>query len=415
MNNINSSKIPNTPINQLNPELQEKLTNGYPPFIDIHTHIFNYKDIPDYYLGFRLPISRRFLGFVGFFLHNLIFWTKKDYLSRAAYLIKVLKKKNSSDIFDSMKKTYYSEYDNSILFGVLTMDMLKGIDGTQDTRTLRDQLFLISKLAKKNNNIISFAAIDPTRNAEALRIFEEVFSINDNDSDLNYVGLKVYPSLGYLPTHPILMKMFEVCEAKQIPVLSHCSSALTRNSNDSIKNIPGIFINDISLEGEVPKDFKTGGSHKQCEKDYRDYFNRPHHWLKVLETFPNLRLNLAHFGGNKAWEDFIDKNESIDIQTIPENKKKPWVATIIYLLKKYPNVYADFSYTFVEEKFSIRLKELMLNDTELTNKILFGSDYSMVVIEGDYKKKLNNFKSIMQPNLINQMARNNNLKYLFNL
>jgi predicted TIM-barrel fold metal-dependent hydrolase len=47
------------------------------------------------------------------------------------------------------------------------------------------------------------------------------------------------------------------------------------------------------------------------------------------------------------------------------------------MLEKYPNLYADISYTLNNPEFFPLLK-ILLSDPQIKNQILFGSDYYMV-------------------------------------
>ena len=375
------------------------------PFIDVHTHVFNYKDVPKGFLGMRLPISsRRFLGVVAHLLHRLKPNTNRDRLSGYAYLIETIKNRSSERIFKRMVEKYYgNKHDLSILFGILTMDMDLAIKG-KTKRTIWNQLALIATLKKeKFPSFLPFVNIDPTRKIEAEKLFKQSFSTEDG---WDYFGLKVYPSLGYLPTHPTLLKMITKCVENDIPVLTHCSSALTKNTSRKIKNLPGIFVRNNGEYIHGPHTFKTGASlliWKRAKRDYGNFFNRPHNWIPVLKKHPTLKLNLAHFGGNEAWENYHN------------GKENNWVKTIVQMMHDYPNVYADFSFTMSYSKYSHGLKKLMAKDDVVRSRVLFGSDYSLVISQGDYAKKLEEFKKILGPELMHQMAVINTNKHLFNL
>lgn len=395
-------------LERISPSLKAYLqeVNTPLPFIDVHTHIFNYKDVPKGFLGMRLPISsRRFLGYMAFVLHNLKPRTDRDQMSGYAYFIETLKNRTSERIFKRMIEKYYdNSSDFSKLYGILTMDMDLAIKGNTK-RSIWKQLELIANLKKyKFPSFLPFANIDPTRGLEAEVLFRKAFEKNKG---WDYFGLKVYPSLGYLPSHPTLLKMIKVCEKNNIPVLSHCSSALTKNTNRRLRKVPGVFVRDNKEHVQGPHDFKTGASlliWRKARRDYRNFFNRPHNWIPVLEKFPNLKLNLAHFGGNIAWEGYCEAND-----------KSKWVETIIELMHQYPNVYADFSFTMSYEKYSIALRKLMEKDPVVRSRVLFGSDYTLVITKGNYKQNLERFKQIMGPELIRQMAVINPNKHFFNL
>jgi predicted TIM-barrel fold metal-dependent hydrolase len=392
--NIDPTVIPNNPLDRVHPKMKQLLLEKK-PFIDIHTHVFNYMDVPSKFIGIRLPMGSRFIGWMSRLLHS-IKGGDRDKLSRYAYFLETMKSRSSEAIFRRMYKSYYQEYPEAI-YGVLTMDMDIGIDGRAN-RSIWTQLGVVAQLREQYpTRVLPYACIDPRRNDEAIELFQTAF---DFDKHLKYFGVKVYPSLGYLPSHPQMMKMYEVCAMKNIPVLTHCSSGSTHGSDRKLNDVKGVF---ATYEGENkpgPHQFKAARFRKK--RDYRNFFNRPHHWIPVLEKYPKLRLNIAHFGGDEAWELFVTGKD-----------KTNWVQTVIDLVKKYENVYADFSYTMYSEKYSKKLRSMMEADPELADKVLFGSDYYMLVIEDKYDKILARFKGDMGPELMHKIAVENPHRHLF--
>lgn len=396
---INSALIANSPMERIPVELKEKIQKKK-PFIDIHTHVFTVNDVPPNFLGIRIPMNRRFIGAVS----QVAYWMKRgfrksrsrDETSGIGYFLKTMKGRSSEYNYKRMAKTYYADHPDA-LFGILTMDMNVGIGRANNS--IRSQLGTIAMLRNQfPTKILPYACIDPRRGDEALELFEDAFNTNGY---LKYVGLKVYPSLGYLPSHPILMKMYAICEEKGIPVLTHCSSGSTHGSDKKQNSVPGIYVNDKD-EYVKNADFKAAMFHKK--RDYRDFFNRPQNWAPVLDKFPNLNLNIAHFGGDDAWKEFASTKASNE-----------WVDTIIKFMKEYDHVYADFSYTLYDRKYSRCLKKQMENDPEIMEKVLFGSDYYMLVIEDDYRTILRNFKSDMGPELMERLTVTNPNKHLFGI
>lgn len=101
----------------------------------------------------------------------------------------------------------------------------------------------------------------------------------------------------------------------------------------------------------------------------------PTHWKPVLNEYPNLKLNLAHFGGDIfATKGLIFKRK--DKAQI--NIERKWRETIEDYLEQYDNVYADIAY--IEAMFDDpdtyfkRLKRYSDNN-KIWNKILYGTDW----------------------------------------
>jgi Amidohydrolase len=168
-----------------------------------------------------------------------------------------------------------------------------------------------------------------------------------------FAGVKVYPPMGFDPwpetnqeARQKVMVLYQYCCAKNIPVTSHCSQ---------------IGFN--------------------LDKNYNSYTS-PKKWQKVLENYPNLKLNLAHFG------------EQTKILFIFKNQE--WQDDIVNLLKndKYPNVYTDFSFRAFDEDYYSSLKKIFGTDRKLLNRILFGSDFMINLLCIDsYNDYINIFKN----------------------
>jgi len=92
--------------------------------------------------------------------------------------------------------------------------------------------------------------------------------------------------------------------------------------------------------------------------------------LSRLEgDYPDLRINLAHFGGN-------------EILKYPDDPaKEDWTKTIINLIEKYPNVYTDMACYFEKDNM---IKYFQILDTRpgLSARVLFGSDYDVMMLAG---------------------------------
>ncbi len=380
------------PMDRLPIEMRNKFKNSE-PFIDIHTHIFTLNDVPSKFLGIRIPMSRRFIGGLSGVINKFSGKKNRDDMKGIDYFLTTMKDRSSNAIYRRMNKVYYLDKHPDAIYGILTMDMTQGIDGGSHN-SIWTQFSTVAMIRNLNpDKIIPFACIDPRRD-KAMDLFEQMFN---SKMPYKYFGLKVYPSLGYLPTHPTLMKMLEVCAAKGIPVLTHCSSGSTHGSLKRKDNVPGTFVNDKG-EHIQNADFKTRVLHRK--DDYRDFFNRPQNWEPVLEKFPNLKLNIAHFGGDVAWEDYLN------------GKNTKWIDTILGFIDKYDNVYADFSYTLYSQRYSKALKKMMAKNEKLASRTLFGSDYYMLVIEDNYKTIFERFKKDMGPEVMKRIAVDNNREYL---
>jgi predicted TIM-barrel fold metal-dependent hydrolase len=207
----------------------------------------------------------------------------------------------------------------------------------------------------------NYDAILPQRKLDNLR---NKFGKFDGDIDAKefgsyfFSGIKVYPPLGFNPwpaeKEYELVKvkyLYEYCQKKRIPITAHCS---------------------------------MGGYQVVSEKEMKHNCS-PDTWENVLEKYPGLVLNFAHFGGDQT-----------------NNHLNEWREKITELMFRYPNVYADIScLCFEKNSYSILKKDIQyytdrhkqLNKTlmqnnsyiprEIMDRILFGSDFMINLIWAD--------------------------------
>jgi hypothetical protein len=156
----------------------------------------------------------------------------------------------------------------------------------------------------------------------------------------DFIGIKVYPPLGFDPwpdekggqvaveEMAKVRHLYDFCQSHRIPITTHCSE--------------GGFLAD---------------------KKYTA-FAHPEKWARVLERYPDLRLNLAHFGA---------ENDG-------------WRKAITELIMAYENVYTDISYRGVDRSYYFGLREFLDNysnddRTRIMERIIFGSDFMISLME----------------------------------
>lgn len=212
-----------------------------------------------------------------------------------------------------------------------------------------------------------------------------------------FVGFKVYPPLGFQPLDPRLPHLWQYsgskeecfygkCEKEEIPVLSHCSPGgmITHEI---------IFYKEYHTQQQSLYKFEQSSGNSdpdqndehvyhsenkkailEAEQWFYDNHVHPAAWRKVLEKFPKLKLCLAHFGGD-LWKKYGSKHE--------------WMNETIRLLTekdesgnyRFPNVYTDMACCDISIG-TVRdaLREVLLRVPELKKRLLFGSDWHMIMI-----------------------------------
>ncbi len=351
---------------------------------DIHTHIFNKDYIPDKYFSIRMPylVDSEFLLYMGDLLKQ-VESEGDDKLYNYAYFIDFVTNNSMLDIAEFL-------IDNSpqnTIFCPLMMDFKYGIsektkkdvfDYLEEMKTIRE---------KYPSKFLPFVAIDPN-NPRHFELFEKAFS-----KEYNYFGVKIYPSLGYLPSHPALMQIFEICAKYNIPVTTHCGSGNVHIQKNNL-NLPNFVVQENG-KLKLRRDKKTFFFKKQ----YETFFNNPKNWEPVLRAFPNLRLNLSHFGGEKEWDSKYFTHKTNLYSTID-------------LMERYKNVYTDVSYIFHNEKMSQEFLKIYENNEILRERILYGSDFPMIFIEGSYKELRSHFTTEIGTKIMQQISVKNPLDFL---
>jgi predicted TIM-barrel fold metal-dependent hydrolase len=350
--------------------------------IDVHTHIFNFKYVPDGYFQ-KFLVRRKDVWKVSIFLDNLLPWTDKDKLSSYAQFLKTGNGESMKDIFDNMVRYYPPK----TIFTPLMMDLQFGFKGcAAEDNTFDDQVREMIGIKKSNSDIVfPFLAVDPRRDGILDLVQQYVGEHKD------FSGIKIYPALGYLPSHPRLMEVFGYCADKGIPVTTHCSKGGVRTDFYSVP-VEGTVFNGIGYE------FINEKKRFFLKYKWKGFFNDPRNWVPVLEKYNNLRLNLAHFGGEDEWRFYL------------EGKKGTWVDKVMNLAIHYDNVYTDISYTFCHRDYYPAIKKMIAGP--LGEKILFGSDYYMAEMEGHFYSSINTVFVELTGDELHRISEDNPRKFL---
>lgn len=81
--------------------------------------------------------------------------------------------------------------------------------------------------------------------------------LKDIGTNKDFHGVKLYPSLGFLPSHPNLIPIYEYCVANNIPITVHAAPATLKTYRTQV----------------LVKDFNSGAYiHEFTKKCPADYF-----------------------------------------------------------------------------------------------------------------------------------------------
>lgn len=342
-------------------------------FIDAHMHAFTYKNIPEDLLKYDKWLSRT-LRRTALRLVQPDFMRSIEADSPLRLVKRLLRKYFSSPYHN------YGIQDTFLI--LLMMDMERGVGGRirepfheqvdEVCRTMKEvDLEHRGHTFKGDRHLLPFLAIDP-HNPDVFKYFLSAFIKDYNttpskslDHAAPFQGVKVYPALGYVPHHPILMEIFAICEEKRIPVTTHTGGYRTHPSYDAVDAKYRRWENNDWVDKKRRLNLK--GSDAEI---FASFFLDPTNWKnKVLSQFPKLKLNLAHFGNNEEWEDYRD------------GKPNSMVQRTLGTIRKYDGVYADISYAFYHKKNLKVINALMEEDDRMASRIIYGSDFYLCDVE----------------------------------
>ncbi|MBM9616992.1 amidohydrolase [Desulfobulbus rhabdoformis] len=198
----------------------------------------------------------------------------------------------------------------------------------------------------------------------------EYFSIMESAlAGRGFVGVKLYPSLGYAVNSPEMFKVYAYCEERGVPILMHCSEG-------------GFYASDETRNNSDPT-----------------------LWTAILQKHPSLKICFGHFGGAQY----------LAAADIPTNC---WTRTILDLMVKFKGVYADIAYHSEpmdggsgEKNYFKNLSQLLQNP-DYSERILFGTDYFLSRQRLTEKSYWKYFSKHLSENELRQMTEDNPLRYL---
>ena len=316
--------------------------------VNCHVHLFTDCHVPTLFPHWSLWPVKRFpwlIGLIAAAVRLPLGDAFADKVMRLKQFQQEVDIPHQSEVFENLCR----RYPDNTRFVVLPMDLSR-IGHRPPPVGLREQHDELAKLAAENDAVIPFAKIDPRADPQARELWRAI-------DELGFRGIKIYPRLGYPPTHDTLMRhVYGKAEATGRPVMTHCA---------------------------------RGGVQGRDLPDHRaDAYTDPMSYLPILKEFPKLRICLAHFGGARDWEAYVNPKRPSPYR--PEDTRN-WLRMIRELItsRQYPGLWTDISYTlFNFENHAPFLRMFLLEDRRddaetaagkewLRRRVLFGSDYYM--------------------------------------
>jgi predicted TIM-barrel fold metal-dependent hydrolase len=181
-----------------------------------------------------------------------------------------------------------------------------------EKNNFKTQIDELETLATKCNRVRPFLGIDARRakKQDLVQLIKEKII----DEGALFAGVKLYAPTGFSPTDPALFGangVYELCEKHGIPITAHCSNEGFSTHANSIKIDGLVNLNSklVQMDNEIVRFGIPFFSLRlrTAVKERSLTLNHPSIWVKVLEKYPNLKLNLAHFGGKEEIMNFTNK------------------------------------------------------------------------------------------------------------
>lgn len=335
------------------------------------------------------------------------------------------KSDKQSDLIDF----YFDEYalnkqvnlfkDREMIVCMLMMDFMDEFGSKMTKKSYYDQIQEINALLAKDNllgvevdgpeensrGVLPFLAVDPRRvnskftpKDHLYHLFLDAF---DPERGGQFFGVKIYPALGFSPSDYRLEAIYKVCSKLNIPIVTHCGGEAVSTFKKKIE----IFQNFKQSDKTVVEENKDVDKKKRERMIFN--LNDPKNFIPVLNKFPDLKINLGHFGGNEAW--------------ITNSKFKAYHNRIdtITSLMNYPGVYADFSFCVSDSDTYDEFKKFLgdSSSSSVLKSVMYGTDY-WVVLFNDHQRFaqcLNKFTDevFVNTDLLEHMVTLNPDAYLF--
>jgi predicted TIM-barrel fold metal-dependent hydrolase len=435
-----NTSISNNPQDRLPTDIKNTL-NALPNdaarmMFDVHAHCFTLEHVPKGFMNLgwirSIPFGMDVVAMAFKLARKIKKWfggRNYDYYEtygKKRFLERFTKDKNSDEVLMYQFNRYNYAFDQVLhkerphIFMVeLMMDMQRGIGGAiqkpfyEQWKELSD----LRQLRQHNKSLIPFLAVDP-RNPNVYADFLAAFSdqsqrVNQTgqpflDTAFPFFGVKIYPSLGYMPSDPILMDIFKVCAEKKIPVTTHCGGASVRCDSSHVSG------NYYTHNGQnlVLKAYDLDLSAYKKSRQARDiarFFNAPKNWAVVATAYPNLKINLAHLGGSEEWDRYREGLPDTHVQETLD------------MIVQHPNVFTDISYAYATKANLEKLAEMLyspqfsaLQRDVFRTKFLHGSDYFMTDLEKSLITVMANFVRQFEHDkaMLNQICVHNPIQFL---
>jgi predicted TIM-barrel fold metal-dependent hydrolase len=437
--------------------------NPHKRFFNCHAHCFTYNHVPDYFLSTLLPVSKllKQKWLMNFFRKSA---RSGKIGGLASFIIRLIRFFDSSittnlvlryinffifgDAVDQLTaiKTMQQYYPAQTGLVMLTMDMAFMGAGIVKA-PLKEQLAELSGIKNSSdytNIVYPFLHTDPRR-IQPTHLREQHIETDFTGTIFfeaakhywkkgTYQGVKIYPALGYYPFDKRLREVYDFALENSLPVLTHCIVGPVHfkfNLDDAERYHP--FLHQSFPQAKAV-DYQANFTHPLNFECLLNKHLLQTYWEEDAPDYRNLKICLAHWGGEPEWHSFKDdpwsdtsykykdaEYPSLDIRNWLVNpdddntyKNFSWFSIICDLVLKYDNVYADISYTLEDASLLNLLKITLQRDERIKKKVLFGTDYYLVSKDISERDFGINIRAELGDELFYQIAQTNAKAFLSN-
>lgn len=351
-----------------------------------HTHTFTIDHVPRKFIPPFISWLVRFKG-VRKFARNIL-PGDRDLLDRYINFVEVTMAGSQKAVFEKLKAYYPNGSTDQTKFIVLPMDMAFMLADKVPV-SLDQQHQELSQIAASDNSCIPFIGVDARRDG----ITEMVKKWH---TEHHFKGIKLYPPLGYYPNDTRLAPIYEYAVDNELPIMVHCS-----RGGVSIKKVTKAMMKEPNPIGRPVI--------KKKAKHFSDIYTDPANYDPLATQFPNLKICLAHFGGNGEWDKYLEH----PWHPGDPASSKSWLSVILELIHKHDNIYTDISSTLFEGDHYMDLLLVLLENEKIRERVLFGSDYYMMErVKSREREMAIKIRSRLGPALFKQIGETNPKRYL---
>jgi predicted TIM-barrel fold metal-dependent hydrolase len=428
-------------------------------FYNCHAHCFTYHQVPEFFLSKRLAVSwllkqKKLAAFItkstntenfGLAIRVLLFALRrfglnKELALRSLNFIRFGNVEHQEDVIKSMC-TYYP---NDTGFVLLTMDMAYMGAGKLNT-SFKDQLIELAAVKNKDewkNRIYPFIFCDPRRlqptHKREVAVGADFTGQEFLDTAKQYLqnkiyqGIKIYPALGYYPFDLRMKPMYDFALENCIPIVTHCTIGAVHFKYRLEKAERYHDFLECELPDKKPFEFQQYLSHPLNFECLLNPAILKKVWADNTTDYTNLKVCIGHWGTRKDWHDYLD-NQWRDAGKVKKNSawtsleldnwetndadaynNYSWFTIICDLMRKYPNVYADISFTLYDTTLLPLLKMILEADEKIRQRVLFGTDFYLVSKAGSERAFSINVRAALGHRMFEQIAITNAERFLSN-